>query len=164
MNAAYTKPLASSEVVIACFAYPENTIIKITKRLFFHICTQAAQDKSWNGSTFADLMHDINRHEDTVFEHPIKTNYAAPFFALLAYIPWNGKTDEECGVVWHETMMNDTFVNLGFSTNKIQKAKIDVPTRVYIFAQNEDDFDSEMDHRQKIENEFKALLIQSKKT
>lgn len=158
MGARYNKTLVSSESVINCFPDVKSAIIRTQKRLFFHICVQAARDAQFNPILFRDLIHDINNNEDTLFCHPIETIYVQLFFKTLAFIPWNGETDEECGVGWHKTMMNDQFVNLGFFTSNTQKKKIDAPTKIYIFANNEDDFDSEMDHREKIEGEFKEIL------
>ncbi|CAN5205508.1 hypothetical protein BH09DEP1_BH09DEP1_1690 [soil metagenome] len=155
MEQLYNRALSSSQFVILCFNHEHPAHIIVTqKRLFFHICAQASKDKNFNANTFHELIKDINGQDDDI-RPPIQTAYTALFHTLLSYIPWNGKTDTECGVAWHETIMNGRFVNLGINSDE---------NIVYVMANNEDDFDSEMDHREKIENEFNALLAQSKKT
>lgn len=144
--ASYNKPLASSPAVIQCFQDSHNSGVVTKKRLFMHLCVQAACDKNFIVSNFANLITDINQQEDNPH---VRTSKVQTFVSLLHFIPWNGQTDTKCSFTYHEVLLNREFANLGFSTHK---------SKIYIFANNEDDFDSEMEHRQKIEYEFKNLL------
>ncbi len=158
LNNRYNKSLATSPAVVQCFTAEHADVITIRtkKRLFFHLFVQAAQDKNFTAASFADLAHDINRQEDSFNGPLIKTNYSAAFHTLLKYIPWNGNVDQECGMVFHEVLLNNQFANAGIQAH--QGKRVGAPLKITIVANNEDDFDSEMDHREKIEKEFSKLL------
>lgn len=142
--ALYNKPLTTSSMVAGCFAtkYPVVT----QKRLFFHICAQAGKDKNFNVNNFRELIDDINRQDDNI-RSPIQTLRTALFHKILNYIPWNGNIDTECGVTWYETMINDRFVKLGINADA---------EAIYVYINNENDLDSEVDHSKKNEKEVSS--------
>ena len=153
----YDKPFAVSPAVALHFkAHEDNVRVWTKKRLCFHLFAQAAKDSNFKVNDFAKLIEDIKRQEDDEHGRGIQTMHAAAFRRLLHYIPWDGKTDHECGVTFHEVLLNTKFANLGIDS--FQAEHTCAPHMVSIFANNEDDFDSEIDHRKMVEKKFDELV------
>ena len=166
--ATYNKQLSSSPEVANCFKDIEHSAACVVtkKRLFYHLCTQAARDPNFKTGEFYPVIVDLTQQEADSSQHAIEpsvqTKHAASFYKLMGYIPWNGSIDKEMGFAWHETILNDKFATVGFSAERVKNPEYS--TIVHVHANNEDDFDSEMDHRTAVEAAFNKLVADEQKS
>lgn len=154
----YKQSMRESPHVARCFTgHSSKVIVRTDKRLFFHLYVQASKAKNFTSGAFVALVQDINSQEDRWNGPLIQTKHAHAFYELFRYIPWNGVIDQECGNVYHETLLNNEFANVGIGVHQEKQRDLRVIT---IVSNNYDDFDCVMDHREKIEREFEQLLKQ----
>lgn len=151
----YSDAVFASKQVKNCFDNSSGFSIIIKKRLCFHLFAQAALNKDFCPKAFSKILDTISQETQNDENVRVSIFHTMQFRQLFTYIPWNGKTDTQMGYTYHEVTLNQRFVNLGFSKD-LQNSTISV------IANNEDDFDCQIDHREKIENAFKTLLISKK--